>query len=131
MGADSVDLTVVEDDYSVGVLNRGDTLSDDQLGCIGNFFTESFSYHCVCLCVNGAGGVVENKNFRLFEQGSCNAKSLLLSAGDICAAALDIGVVLVGHLLNKFIRLSELADSDYILVGCVFIAPAKIFFYRS
>ena len=62
----------------------------------------------------------------MLQQGPGDAKPLLLPAGDVGAALLDIGVVLVGELLDKGVRLGQLAHPDHLLVSGVLFAPAEI-----
>ena len=47
--------------------------------------------------IDGGGGVVQNQDLGLFQQRPGNAEPLLLAAGDVGAALLDVGVVLIGE----------------------------------
>ena len=47
-----------------------------------------------------------------FQQCAGNAEALLLAAGDVVAALLDVGLVLVGEALDKFIGAGLLAASS-------------------
>lgn len=83
MGIKSADLSVVQYQYPVGVLNAGNSLRHDQLCGSGDFFRESLPDFCVCGGIHGAGGIVQNQNTGMLQKGSCNAQPLPLSAGDI------------------------------------------------
>ena len=111
---------------TVGVLHRGGSLSNDYLGGVGHKLFKALSYQSVGFGIHGAGGVVENKYLGLFKKGSRYAQTLLLSPGNVGAALLDIGVVLVGEALDKFVRLSDFAGLDQ-LPSVAFFLPQRRF----
>ncbi|CAN4049019.1 HTH-type transcriptional regulator immR, partial [Dysosmobacter welbionis] len=104
----------------------GDPLGDDELGGIRDLLQKRFADQGVGLGVHGGGGVVQDQDLGVLQQGPGDAKPLLLPAGDVGAALLDIGVVLVGELLDKGVRLGQLAHPDHLLVSGVLFAPAEI-----
>ena len=126
MSADGVNLAVVHYNNTVGVLYARNTLRDNELGGVGNFLGKRPADFSVGRGINRAGGVVENKDFRLFEQRSGYAQSLLLSARYVSTALLDFGVVFVGEGLNKIVCAGELAGVYALLLGRVFIASAEV-----
>ena len=71
---------VLHNNNAVGILNRGNTLSYNNFGCIRYFRGKRVSYKRVGLIINCAGGVIKNNNFRLFKQCARNAEPLLLSS---------------------------------------------------
>src|SRR5699024_11156355 len=101
VGTEAVDLAVLQDDDPVGVLDGADPLGDNQLGGIRDFLQEGLADHGVGVGIDGGGGVVENENLGLFQQGPGDTQPLPLAAGDVGAALLDVGVVAVGELADK------------------------------
>ena len=77
--------------------------------------------------INRARAIVKNQDLRLFQQCPRNTEPLLLTAGNIASALLDISIVAVRQLPDELIRTGKLAGADTFLLGSVFIAPAQIF----
>ena len=84
-------------------------LGDDELGGAGDFLPEGLADHGVGAGVHGGGGVVQNEDLGFFQQRTGDAKTLLLTAGDVGAALLDVGVVAVGERADEVVRLREAA----------------------
>src|SRR5699024_2677801 len=113
-------------DDAVGVLHAGYTLGNDDLGGFGDIITEALADQRVGLGIDGAGGVVQNQDLGLFQQGAGDAQALFLAAGNIGAALLDPGVVLIRELLDKFVGLGQLAGFQDLVIGGVRVAPAQV-----
>ena len=131
MRADRTDLAAVQYNNHIRILHGGDSLRDDELCRSGQLFTESLADQRVGVGIDCGGRVVQNQNLWLFQQGARNAQTLLLTAGDVCAALFDHGVVPIRHLADEFIRLRQTANAFKLLVGSVRVAPTKIFFDRA
>ena len=131
MAADGVDTPVIEHDDTVCILHRADALRDDDLRRVGNVGRERLLNLRIRARVDGARRVIENEHLRLFQQRAGDAQALLLAAGDVRAALLDIGVIAVRHGGNEFIRTREHAGVTELLVRGVFVAPAEIFGDRT
>jgi hypothetical protein len=72
---------------------------------------------------------VESSRIKIFgflSRARRNAEALLLAARDVGAPLLDVGVVLLGELLDKLVCLRELAGLEHLLVGCVGVAPTEV-----
>ena len=95
---------VIQHQNDVRLLHRGDPLGDNQLGGAGNLLPEGLADHGVGLGIHGGGGVVQNQDFGLFQQRAGDAQPLLLSAGNIGAALLDVGIIAVGEAADKLVR---------------------------
>ena len=91
VGAHGGDGAVFHDQDQVRVLNGGDALGDDQLGGAGDLLGEGLADGCVGTGIDGGGGVVQDQDLGLLQQGAGDAKTLLLTAGDIGAALFEIG----------------------------------------
>ncbi len=131
MPACSMDLTAIHDYNSVCVLYGRYALSDNYLGCIGDLLAQCLLDKRFCLRINGTGGIIENKDFRLFEQRTGNTEPLLLPARYIGSALLNIGIIFLGKFFDKIIRLCKLAGTDQLFVRSLLISPAEVFLDRS
>ena len=80
MGAHGRYSAVIHDDYHIRVLNRRDTLCDDDLGGFGNELLEALADESVGTGVDRACRVVKNEDLRLLEKRASDAKTLLLTA---------------------------------------------------
>ena len=127
MGSDAANRAVIQHDNLIRILYGRDTLGNDNLGGIGNLLPESLPDHGVRMGIHRAGGIVQNQDSRLLQQGSGNTETLLLSAGHIAAALLNPGVILLREALDKFIGAGQLTDADQLLIAGVLIAPAQVF----
>ena len=126
MGAAVDDLAVIHDEDHVRVHDGGNALGDDDLRGLGDVGLEARTNQRVGLRVDGAGGVVEDEDLRLLEKGAGDAQSLLLAAGDVGAALLDMCLISLGEGFNKIICLRQFAGFNQLLVRGVFVAPAQV-----
>ena len=126
MGAHSGNRAIIQHNNHIRFLYRGDTLRNNQLGRMGQLFAHGFADHGIRPRVHGAGGVIHDKYFRLFQQGTGNTKPLLLSAGYVGTTLLNISIILVGEGLNELISLCLAAGMEHFLVRGIFVAPAEI-----
>src|SRR5699024_4804261 len=110
----------------VGILHRGHTLGNDNLGGVGNLLQEGLANHGVGTGIHGGGGIVENQNLGLFQQCTGDTKTLTLAAGDVGAALLNVGVVALGEGGNKLVGPAQMAGVLHFLVGGVGVTPAEI-----
>ena len=124
MRADGVNPAAVHHDDSVRVLHRGGALRDDDLRRLGDIGLEASADERVGFGIHGARGIVQNEDLRLLQQRPCDAKPLLLPAGHVGAALLDVGVVFVREAADEFIRLRQPAGLDQLLVGGVRDCPS-------
>ena len=51
MRSKSIDPAFIHHNDTVCILHTGDTLGDDQLGCIRNLFSERSADFCICSCI--------------------------------------------------------------------------------
>ena len=128
MVAHGIDLAVFHNNDHVRILHGGNTLGDDQLGGAGDLFPEGLPDGSVGLGVHRGGGVVQNQDLGLFQQGTGDAKTLLLTAGNIGAALLDLMVVAIGEAFDEIVGAGQLADMDQFLISSIGVAPAEVVF---
>ena len=126
MRSEAVHRPVVHDNDPVAVLHRGNSLRDDELCGIGHVFRKPLPDLCIRRRIYRTGRIIKNQNLRILQQRSRNAEPLLLSAGDIRASLLNIGVIALRKPLDKLIRTGNPADPLALLLRSIFIAPAQI-----
>ena len=103
MGAHGADHTAVQNDDHICLLHRGYALGNDNFCGAGDLLGKGATDRGVGFGVDRRGGVVQNQDLGLLQQRSCDTQSLLLATGDIGAALLDMGVVLIGEGLDEII----------------------------
>ena len=123
---EAVHLAVFHDDDPVTVLYAGDPLGDDQLGGIRDLRIKGMVDFGVCGGIAGAGGIIQDQDPGILEQGPGNAEALFLAAGYIGAALFNIGVIAVGQAVNELIGAGQPAGFPAFLLGGVGIAPAQV-----
>ena len=99
----------VHHEDEVGVLHGRDALGNDDLGRLGDIGLEALADERVGARIDRGGRVVEDQDLRLLEQRAGDAQALFLSAGDVRAALLDVGVIAVGERSDEVVRLREAA----------------------
>ena len=72
MGTDAVDAALVHDDDAVRLLNGGDPLRHNDLGGLRQVVCQRLPDHGVSLGIHGAGGIVQNQDLGLLQQGPGN-----------------------------------------------------------
>ena len=126
-GTVTADPAVIQHDHMVGVFHAGNTLGNDEHRGAGNLFGKALADLGVGGGIHSGGRVVQNQDAGLFQQSTGNAKALLLAAGNVSAALVNVGVVFIGEALNKFIGAGLLACLLDLGIGGILIAPAQVF----
>ena len=126
MCADGTYLAAVHDHDTIRVLYRTRALGDDNLGGLGYETFEACADELVGLGVDGTRGVIEDEYLGFLEQCPGDAEPLLLTARDVGASLLDVGVIPVGHALDELVGLGKLAGFDELLVARIGVAPAQV-----
>ena len=130
MGAAGVYSAVIHYNDLVGVHHRADALGNNDFCGIGDFLTEGLADQGISLGIHGTGAVVQNKDLRLAQDRTGNAQALLLPAGNIGTALLDIGIIPIGEGADKVIGLRQTTGVYQLLVGRIGVAPAQVLLYR-
>ena len=131
MVSNGVDLSVIHDNDFVGVFHGRDALCDDDFCCLRDFSQEGPLNQCIGLSVHCTGGVIHNKYFWFFKQSPGDTETLLLAAGNIASALLNICVIAIRKGPDKVIGLGQLTGVDQFLIGGLGISPSKIFLDRA
>ena len=99
-----MNLPFIHNDDTVCILHTGYTLCNDKLGRVRDFLRECLADERIRLGIYRTGRVIKNEDLRLFQQRTRNAESQLLTAGNIRAALLKLGVELIRHLQDEYFR---------------------------
>ena len=127
MIANGIDFAIVQDHNAVGLLNRGNPLADNELGGLLKTRSQALTNQTVGLGIHGRGGVVQNQNLRIHEQGAGNTEPLALTAGHVSPTPFNHGVIAILELGDKFMGLSQLAGCFDFGVSGILLTPAHIF----
>ena len=98
------DFAVIENDDRRGVADRGKTVRDDQDGFADDELLERELDGGLAVAVEGAGGLVEDENGGVAEEGAGEGEALFLSARETRAAFADEGFVASGKTEDKLVR---------------------------
>ena len=133
MGTDSGDLSFLQDHNPVRVLNGTDSLGDDQAGSSFQVRGKAFPQSGIRPVIQGGEGIVKNEDFRFPGNGPGNGQALFLSAGQVCTALGDIGVIFSRKLFDEIRGLGNIQGSFPVFFrdGTAGIAEGQVFLYRS
>ncbi len=95
------DLSFMNDEDSVGLLDRGKTVSDDQSRAPFEKLLESILDQHLGLRIDGARRLVENQNLGIEGERSRERKELSLSLGQRRATLLDLFLITVRKPLDE------------------------------
>src|SRR6476659_3204966 len=96
VGATLDDLAAVEDEDLVGVADGGEPVGDGHRGAALGEVVERLLHGALGAGVEGAGGLVEEQDGRVAQDGPRDRDALLLAAREPVAALADDGVVPLG-----------------------------------
>ena len=131
MGSPLCDFTTFHDKDHIRILHGRNSLRNNDLGCIRNFFPHRLSDQRIRLSVNRRSRIIQNQDLRLLQKCSCNTQSLFLSTGYVCSALLNLSIIFFRKLLHEFICLCQLTYMQDFFIRCVFFTPAEIFLNRT
>ena len=131
MSTAGYDPAVVHNYDLVSILYGADTLRNDDLCGLRYICPEGVLDDGVCLCIYSTGGIIQDKYLGFFQQSPGDSEPLLLSAGNIGPALLDIGIILVRELLYKLVCAGKPCSLTYLLIRGMLIAPAQVFRDRA
>lgn len=127
VGAAFDDLAVVEDHDDVGVLDSGESVSDDEDGAsfherIHTALNEGFGAG-----IDGGGCFVEDHHGRIADGGTSDGEELALSLAESGAVAGEDGVVTLRQHTDEAVSVGELCCGDAFFIAGGWIAVADIF----
>ncbi len=126
MGSALNDPALLEHDNAVGVPYGRETVSDYKGRSALHQLIHALLNHSLRSGINGAGRLVENECRRIRDRRARNGEHLALTLAEISAVSLDNGVVAVGKLADKVVRVCELCRRDDFFICRVKSAVADI-----
>ena len=131
MRSKSIDPALIHHNDTVCILHTGDTLGDDQLGCIRDLFSECSADFRICSCIYRTGTVIQDQDLRLFQNCPGNTESLLLSTRYIISTLFDVRLIFLWKSFNKFICTCQFTRFYALFICGIFISPPQIFQNRA
>ena len=102
MGALLDDPAGVQHDDTVGVLHGGQAVRDDQRGATAHQAFQRGLNLTLGLVVQGRGGLVQDQDGRVLDQGARDRQALALAAGQARGVLAHLGLQAVGQALDEF-----------------------------
>ena len=93
MAAFLCDLPILQDDNLVGILNGGESMGNDDGGAALPGLVQCLLHYLLTLCVQGRGGLVQEKDPGVSHQSPGNGDALLLSSTQLSPLGSNISVV--------------------------------------
>ncbi len=103
MGADLGDAAGFEDDDAGGAADGGEAMGDEEGGAALHEVRERGLDVGFAFGVEGAGGLVEDEDGGVFEDGAGDGEALAFAAGETHAFFADDGVVALGHAQDEVV----------------------------
>ena len=126
VGAALDDGAVVHNDDFVGVADGGEAVGDDDAGAPQHELVEGLLDGVLALGVEGAGGLVEDEDGRVFEYGAGYGEALALAAAEVEAAVADGGVVALFHEGDKLVGMCHLCGTSHVVDAVVGTAEGDV-----
>ena len=121
------DPAVIQHDDDVGVLDRGQSVRDDEDRASFHERVHTALYDGFCTRVDGGSRLVQDHDRRICHSSSCDGKQLALSLGQVRAVSGQHGVVAFRKTGDEVVRSRELCRADAFLVGSVQFSVADVF----
>ncbi|MNF66900.1 hypothetical protein D3C84_487010 [compost metagenome] len=106
VGAALDDLALVHHQNQVGFFDGRQAVSDDQRGATFHDLVQRRLNMALGFGVEGRGGLVEDQQWRVFQQCPRNRQALTLTAREQHAVFPDLGIQAFGHLRDEVHRIS-------------------------
>src|SRR5690606_24756675 len=107
VGAAFDDSALVHDEDLVGGLDGGEAVRDHEGGAAAAEVLESVPDEGLALGVEAGGGLVEDEDARIGDDGARDGDALALAAGELDAALADDGVVAVVEALDELVAVRD------------------------
>ncbi|MNF61828.1 hypothetical protein D3C84_434920 [compost metagenome] len=113
---------------TIGVFYRGQAMGDDQGGAVFHQAWQGLLDQVFALGIEGAGGFIEQQNGRIDQQRPCDGESLALAAGQTEPAITQVGLITVGHGLDKVVGIGNVCRGLNLGQGRRRVAVADVLF---
>ncbi len=111
----------------LGVLDRGQTVRDDQSRSVFGKFFQRLLDDALTLVVERRGRFIKNKDRRVLQENTGDGEPLLLSAAEFDASLTDIRIVAVRKFHDEIMGVGTLGGIDHIFESCIRPTIADIF----
>src|SRR5437588_4584260 len=108
---------MVKIDDLVGVGDGGEVVGDDDGGAPGHESAQRGQQALAGLGVQACGGLVQQQDRRVTDQGAGDGDALALPAGQQPAALSDAGVIALGQRGDEVVRVGVDRGGDQLVVG--------------
>ena len=123
-------LTLVNNDNFIGILNGTQSVSDNHRGTPLQQLIQRILNELLALGIKSRGRLVKDKYIGVFQHRTGNAQTLTLTAREFRSTISDICVVALRTLHNKVVRICHLARLNNLLVGSVTTTKHYVALYR-
>ena len=111
------DLSFIEYDDDIGVLDGGKAMGDDDGRFVLHKFVQSILNQIFRNGIQRAGGFVEYEYGWIFQDGTGDGEPLFLTAGETCAVFTDHGVIAIGELKDELFDVGHSGGGEDLLIG--------------
>ncbi|MNY09249.1 hypothetical protein D3C86_1421560 [compost metagenome] len=103
-------------------------MGDDQGGAVFHQAGQRLLNQVFALCIEGAGGFVEQQDRRIHQQRPCDGQALALAAGQTEAAIAQMRLVTIGHGFDKVVGVGDFCRFLHFSKRCRRVAVADVLF---
>lgn len=121
------DALAVDDDDLVGIPDGGETVGDGDGGAVSGELLQAFLDVAFTFIVQGAGGLIQDQDRRIFKEYPGNGDPLLLAAGKPCAPLAHKGVVAVRKLHDEIVDAGLFGGGNDLLVSGSWFSVGDVF----
>ena len=121
------DTAVLENHDGIGVLDRGETVGDDEHRPAVHQRVHAPLDNGLGTGIDGGGGLIEDHDRRISHGGPGDAQQLPLALAQVGAVTVEYGVVALGQTADEVVSTGQLGRCDTLFVAGFQIAVADIF----
>ena len=122
---------VIDDKNSVGGLNRGEPVCDDNKRSSHNQLRHTLLYKSLVLRIRISRCLVHNHHRRILEHGSGDTDSLTFSTGEMTAGTADLCVISLFQTHDKVMTAGSFCGPNHFLIRCPRFSEADVLLYRQ
>ena len=112
---DVYQLALLQHQDLVAFGQRGQTVGDDDHGPAACNSVQVGVHQRLAFRIERAGGLIQDQDARILDQRAGNRQALLLAAGEVGRAFLDIGLIAIRHPLDEFLGTGQSRGAHHIL----------------
>ena len=121
-----MDALVLDHEDGVGPAHHGQPVGDDEGGAVFHEPLQTFHDQRLGLGVQGRGGLVQDEDRRVLEQGPGYGQTLALAAGQVGALFAQDGVVAAGQAFDELMGIGEPGRGDHFLATGLLLAVGDV-----